>query len=129
VRLYVDPADGILKRNERFNSWRRKWRSEQKAREAALADRLRVVSRKVQLHRFGTCWWEVTLTEGTPSVVRYSWREGDRSSYAVKEDVVLRAKFSPAAAEELYRRRGVYAVAKRQLSKKEMRDLGLPRPH
>src|SRR5690349_3859492 len=86
VRLYVDPADGILRRNERYNSWRRKWRAAQKAREAAIADRMRVVTRKKQLHRFGNCWWDVTLADGTPPMARYSYREGGRFVYSVDED-------------------------------------------
>lgn len=89
---------------------------------------MRVIGRKRQLHLFGDCWWEVTLAGGTPMSPKFSpnqepWRIG------IEPDVVHRAKLSALPREELYGRAGVYAVAKRQLSKKEMRDQGLSRPH
>jgi hypothetical protein len=129
TRLYVDPATGVLRRNERNAAWRKTWRQAQKAREAAICARMRVVSRTKQLHLFGECWWEVTLAGGYPASLRLNPHLPHAWQVVVEPDVVRRAALSQLPREELYGRAGVYAVAKRQLSKKEMRDLGLPRPH
>lgn len=130
AKLYVDPVSGILCRNEHWRRWQSTYRTEQLRREAARAYRMRVVNRRTQLHLFGACWWEVTLVEGSPGTVRRPDAHGDGFwSWAVEQDVVHRARLSALPRDELYGRAGVYAIAKRQLSRKEMRDLGLPRPH
>jgi len=129
TRLYVDPVSGILLHNQRYGATRHAWRNRQKARDAAIQARMRVVSRKTQLHLFGDCWWEVTLAAGTPMPPRFNPYVTERWQIGLEPDVVYRAKLSTLPREELYGRSGVYAVAKRQLSKKEMRDLALPRPH
>jgi hypothetical protein len=129
ARLYVDPASGILRRNAIRKDWRREWRAAQKAREAAIAARMRVVSRKTQLHLFGECWWEVTLAQAGAAGTVASILGPSGSPIFLGPDAVYQAGLSRLPPEELYGRGGVFAVAKRQLSRKEMRDLGLPRPH
>lgn len=127
TKLYVDPVSGALCRNEHWRSWQSAHRIEKSRRDEGRAKRMRVVNRKVQLHLFGECWWEVTLAEGSPPLER---SRGDVVRYwAVDTDVVQSARLSTLPRDDLYGRAGVYAIAKRQLSRKEMRDLGLPRPH
>ncbi len=129
VRLYVDPRDGILRRNMAWQK-RRVGYGEQRAREdAERALRMRLVDRTTQLHRFGDCWWEVTLVDGHPRGVRLVPLGECGWTRIVEEDVVQRAGLSTLPLRELYGRANCYAVAKRQLSRKEMRDLGLARPH
>ena len=65
----------------------------------------------MQAHRFGEGWWEVKLAKiETPG------------SFV---DVVRSARLSTLAPDVLYGRCGVYAREKRQLSKAEMKRLGL----
>ncbi len=127
VYLYVDPKTGILRRNKHWVSWQAKRRAEQEAKEKVRDARMRVLSATKQLHLFGDTWWEVTLAPvPTGWATRKIGRSEARSQveYPVN-DVVLRSRLSALPREDLYGRRGVYAVVKRQLSRKEMRDKDL----
>jgi hypothetical protein len=110
ARLFVDPRSGLLRRNKDYQA---RWQFKAKVRERA--QRMREVSPTVQIHRFGKHgWWEVVLAP--------TWF----SRYNIKNngvDVVYRAGFSSLSPPDLYGRDGVYAIAKRQLSKKEIARL------
>src|SRR5207302_5195423 len=115
-QLYVDPRTGILRRNKHFK------RDSQISRETMAADarerapRMRELGSLLQLHLFKDCWWEVTLAP-VPAA--------RRADPPASEDVVIRAGLTGLPAHELYGRRGVYAVKKRQLTSPEIADLGL----
>lgn len=109
---YVHPRTGIVRKNEHYQRWGARWRAARLKEEAELAKRMRVVDDKTQLHLFNDgAWWEVKLAK-IPAGRPY-------------EDVVHRAKLSRAGGERLYGRPGIYARDKRQLSKAEMKRLGL----
>ena len=128
VRLFVDPKSGLLRKNKYWASWNVRRRKEQAAEAEALAKRMRVVSPSKQLHLLGDgAWWEVTLA-AVPTVQKEEkTKHGIRISWVSLEvtDAVIDARLSSRGRDDLYSRQGVYAVAKRQLSKREMRDLGL----
>ena len=109
--LYVHPRTGLLKRNPHFQSWKKHRQQRQSQALKERDDRMRVVDEHTQFHRLkdGT-WWEVTLAKRPDGFA---------------EDVVLRSGLSKLPAEELYGRRGVYAVDKRQLSKADKKRHGL----
>jgi hypothetical protein len=128
VKLFVDPKSGLLRRNKYWRSWNTQKRQEREAEVAELAKRMRVVSHKRQLHLLADgAWWEVTLARAPARMPERPAAPGVRSymNQAVEIDVVQDAQLSPLERSDLYGRMGVYAVAKRQLSKKEMRDLKL----
>jgi len=110
-KLYVDPRSGLLRRNKYYQSRRQYW----SAKACERAQRMRELSPTVQIHRFGEHgWWEVVVapTRFTP--------------YNIKNDgvdVVYRSGFSSLTPQDLYGREGVYAIAKRQLSKREIARL------
>jgi hypothetical protein len=108
---YVHPRTGLLRKNEHYQRWGARWRAARLKEEADLAKRMRVVDDKTQLHLFDGAWWEVKL--------------GKIAIQAAYEDVVHRSKLSQLPTEKLYARPGVYARDKRQLSKAEMKKLGL----
>lgn len=108
---YVHPRTGLLRKNEHYQRWSARWRAARLKEEAALAERMRVVDEKTQLHLFDGAWWEVKIAKVPP--------------HGAYEDVVHRAKLSALAGEKLYGRPQVYARDKRQLSKVEMKKLGL----
>jgi hypothetical protein len=108
---YVHPRTGLLRKNEHYQRWGAKWRAGRLKAEAELAERMRVVDEKTQLHLFDGAWWEVKLAK-IPPVAKCT-------------DVVHRAKLSTLGVEELYGREGVYARDKRQLSKAEIKKLKL----
>jgi hypothetical protein len=128
IRLFVDPASGLLRRNKHWRSWAERRRvvaaAEAKAREAWM----RVVSEKVQLHLHRDCWWEVTLATVPTSVEVVKAAAGGTRRVAFErpvDDVLLRKAGTAQARLSRYGRAGVYAAAKRQLTTKEMRALGL----
>jgi hypothetical protein len=126
-RLYVDPRTGILRRNKHYRAWARKRQDERKAANAERATRMREISPDTQLHKFeDRGWWKVTLAP--IPITRTRTSNGYRGYGEFHEpviDVVLSAKFSDLPPDELYGRYDVYAVAKRQLSRKEIDALGL----
>jgi hypothetical protein len=126
-RLYVDPRTGILRKNKYYTSWTRRHREMQAAAARHRATRMREISDAVQAHRLDdNCWWEVRLAPIPTRTVTY----GGSYQYTVREkvdDVVRRAKLTTLPVEELYGRDGVYAVNKRQLSRREIAALDLPR--
>jgi hypothetical protein len=111
LRLYVDPRSGLLRRNKYFQT--RRQREATKVQERA--QRMREVSPTVQIHRFGKHgWWEVVLAPTKFS--RYNIKNNG-------VDVVYQSGFSNLMPHDLYGREGVYAIAKRQLSKREIARL------
>ncbi len=125
VRLFVDPKSGLLRRNKYWRSWAAKKRAQRVIDEKARNARMRVVSPTKQLHLLADgAWWEVTLAPVPTGV------EMRKTTYGVQRivveypatDAVLDAGLSSLSRKELYGAAGVYAVSKRQLSKKAMRD-------
>jgi hypothetical protein len=117
VALYVDPRTGLLCRNKAHSTWRQQRRALDAAKAQKLAERLRVLGPDRQLHLLGDGnWWEVTLAAEPPSL-----RQGE----ALPVDVVERAGLSTLPRADRYDRRGVYAVAKRPLSRREIKAHGL----
>ncbi|MCX7357552.1 MAG: hypothetical protein NT015_05340 [Alphaproteobacteria bacterium] len=108
---YVHPRTKLLRKNEHYQRAGARWRAAQIKEAAELAKRMRVIDEKTQLHLFDDVWWEVKLAR-TPASAQYV-------------DVVKRARLSTLGGEKLYNRHGVYACDKRQLSKAEMKKLGL----
>lgn len=114
--LYVDPRSGLLRRNKYAESRKYKTGKRQLEREAReRTQRMREIAPNLQAHRFGERgWWEVVLAST------------ELSSHEIKRqrlDVVVAAGFSDLPSHLLYGRSGVYAIAKRQLSKREIARL------
>jgi hypothetical protein len=115
--LYVDPRTRILRRNKFHKQYRQRRREKaaDAARERAL--RMREISPFLQAHLLDDQWWEVTLA---PVRAEYYWCDWHPAS-----DVVIGAGLTRLRADELYGRRGVYAVKRRQLKSAEIARLGL----
>jgi hypothetical protein len=108
--LFVDPRSGLLRRNKYYQT-----RRQFKAKVQERAQRMRELSPTAQIHRFGKHgWWEVVLTH--TKLDRYAIRKSGL-------DVVIQSGFSSLMPHDLYGREGVYAIAKRQLSKREIARL------
>ncbi len=128
LRLFVDPTSGLLRRNKHWLSRGAHKRVANEAEAKARAAWMRVVSDKVQLHLHRDCWWEVRLAAVPTSVEVVKTPAGDTRRVTFErpvEDVLLRKDGTAHAREGRYGRRGVYAAAKRQLTTKEIRALGL----
>lgn len=122
--LYVDPVTAVLCRARRRDAWKAEQRRREADRRATRDARMRVIDERRQLHLLADGnWWEVKLAR----VPRGTIVEGGRRREVCLPvtDVVLRAGLSPLDAGVLYDRHAVYAVAKRPLSAREIRSLGL----
>jgi len=121
--LYVDPRTGILRPNKQRKTRRQIRRTSELAEAKERAARMRYIGPDVQLHLFDDGgWWEVKLASLQARHDGYAARSKDKP---YREDVVYRAKLSCLSPSELYGWSDVYAVAKRQLSHKEIAKLGL----
>jgi hypothetical protein len=118
LALYVDPRTGLLCRNKGYRTgWHRRT-GRTPAEAQRLAARLRVLAPDRQLHLLGDGnWWEVMLAAGPRPEVES--REG------APVDVIERAGLSSLPRAVRYDRHGVYAAAKRPLSRKEIKALRL----
>lgn len=128
VKLFVDPKSGLLRRNKHWRSWNAAARARKAEAAKARAAHMRVVSATTQLHLLGDgAWWEVTLASIPTGIEEVKTLRGvhRRTFEKAFDDVVVRAGLSPVGGATLYGRNGVFAAAKRQLSKKEIRDLKL----
>lgn len=126
--LYVHPKTGVLLENRsvRYRGKTRWKRDFDVWRRQVIEERRREVSEDVQLHKLNGCWYEVRLG-ATPREIRCVERRagGHFRRYTVYRDEVIDAGLSDLASEELYGRRGVHAVAKRQFSNRELKKYGL----
>ena len=120
--LYVDPCSGRLHRNTTIETPRTRKKRLAAAKTEELSTRMwqplrmRRSSPTRQLHLLADGnWWEVILAE----------QDKQLRLHASPQDVVLSAGLSGLPRETLYGRPGVFAVAKRSLSAKEIRRFGL----
>lgn len=124
VPAYVDPVSGILHLNPHYERFNQRRRREQAAARADLAMRLRDLpdaNKKLVLLDDGQ-WWEVTLT-----------KVGDRWGVsgalpALPVDVVTAAGLSTRTREARYGSDYLFAIAKRPLSRRELKQHGLTNP-
>lgn len=125
-RLYVDPRSGLLRKNKHFKTWQTKRRETQAVAAKYRATRMRELGPSLQAHKLDDdCWWEVRLAP-IPTRVQSHSTKGETRYFTVFDaytDVVKAARLSKLPLDELYGRPDVYAVAKRQLSRKEIAAL------
>jgi hypothetical protein len=122
---YVHPRTELLLKNDKRVSWKQAERKFREREDAERAKRMRVIDADTQAHLFDGAWWEVKLAK----VKQYQKRDPHSGGYYLAQDrytdVVRSAKLSGMSEEQLYGRHGVYACAKRQLSKAEIKRLKL----
>lgn len=115
--LWVDPRTGILRRNRHRVTTRQSIREQRAQASRELAARMVPGKNDVQYHLLADgAWWEVTLA---------NYAEVPSPDGNEPFDVVLNARLSTLPPEQLYGRRGVCAVEKRQLSRRKAARLGL----
>lgn len=136
VELYVHPRTGILLRNRHYKSWSAKRREKHAGEREAIQARRRVLSDREQLLLLDGVWYRVELAALPAGVQREVVSKGKPKTITEFEqrwDMVRKRKVSAAdgpgteinTAGYLYGRCGVYAVSKRQLSERELRQYGL----
>jgi len=126
--FYVHPELGTLLRNVHYVSREQKERQREARRAEELHSRMREVSAHEQAHRIGEIWYLVELN-------RHSLFPRERGMRGAREEVpqtvfdAVLGRMVDASdrfeLERIYGRRGVYGVRKRELSYRELRELGL----
>ena len=136
-QLFVDPRSGLIRVNKKYRDWR-SLRSRSAVRmeqeQAELNARRRVLDDRTVLLRLDELWFEVKLAElpARQEVVSIvSGRRRTKVSVRSRYDVVLRRETSRSQYDDSQERKRVYgssdlyAVSKRQLSKREIKAHGL----
>lgn len=135
-QLFVDPRTGLIRVNKKYRD-RRNLRSSYAEREeraqAEVNARRRVLDERTLLLRLDEVWFEVKLAELPVRREVVAIADDRRQTKVVVEsryDAVLRRETSRAHADSNERKRvygssDLYAVSKRQLSKREIKTHGL----
>jgi hypothetical protein len=118
--LYVHPRTGLLCRNSKDVSWRRRNREWQQIVERERANRGRELSPSHQLHRLDEQWFIVEIAALPPAPVMV-W-DAVRRRTITRGTSETRRTMEDRYTQELFGRPGVYAASKRQLASREMRD-------
>ncbi|AMP12357.1 hypothetical protein CPter291_0061 [Collimonas pratensis] len=138
--MYVHPLTGILLHNRFHASFKARRKNRRRAHEQEKSKIRRIISDHVQLHLVSQVWYEVTLGALPPARVVLQDVDGvsRRSNVCDQRWDVLRkawvahernARAAPAGSSQDYYGCGsLYAVKKRQLSSREIRDLRLDVP-
>lgn len=120
---YVDPRSGVLQRNPYVERYGRRQQRIKAAEAAELAKRLRELpdrAKRLILLDDGN-WWEITLAGPKTSAGKRTPATG-RPEIA---DVIDSAGLSSLPREKRYGDRALVAIAKRPLSKRELKQYGL----
>ena len=125
--FYVHPVSNCLMRHRHHRSWRKVYPARQARLAAELAARRRDLAPDRQLHKLRGCWFEVTLAPLGKRRQAFVKPHSDetRLGAGTLHDVVIPAGLSDLPPEELYGRADVFAVAKRQLGRRELQANGL----
>lgn len=133
--LYVDPNSGLVRQNKRANEWRRARDARREREHAEVHARRRVISEDRQLLLLAELWFEVALRKLPDALVTHAIVKGRRVRQLRADsryDVVLRKLVSRERDDEerifLYGAADLFAISKRQLSKREIRDHHLSTP-
>jgi hypothetical protein len=130
--LYVDPRTGIVRRNKHYRSWNRYRDEQRQLKTAEILSRRRVIDQRTLLLLLDGDWFEIRLEPLPATQIVETRAEGKvcrKRIPAPRFDVVMKL---PTALEDddrervrLYGSPSVYAVAKRQLSRRELSRHGL----
>jgi len=126
-RLYVHPVSHCLLRNKDWTRRRSAYEKRMALAAAEIAERRRNLVGNRQLHKLRGCWFEVTLAPIESRRQTFCEPHGHetRPVMGVRRDEVIDAGLSDLGGGKLYGRYDVFAVAKRQLSHRDLRKLGL----
>ena len=130
--LYVDPRTALIRVNKNYRSWQRRRDERQRARQAEIATRRRVIDPETQLLQLSGEWFEVRVAVLPSESVTILIVDGQKRRSRKAEsrfDVVLKRRISRLderdARIKLYGSDTLHAVSKRQLSRRELKTHGL----
>jgi hypothetical protein len=128
--LFVDPHSGLIRVNNDYRSWRRSVAERRQREQAEIDARRRVLDLRTLLLLVDDVWFCVEVDELPQRYCVEKIIDGKPHRHVLAEgryDVILRRRISRAMSDELrqckylYGSDEVYAVSKRQISKREMR--------
>jgi hypothetical protein len=128
--LYVDPRTGLIRLNRNYRPWRHQLAERRRRDLADIAARRRVVDERTLLLLLDGLWFRVEVEMLPNERIIESVIDGEphrRTTAESSYDVVQRRRISRAIladrrqCEHLYGSGELYAVSKRQISKREIR--------
>lgn len=141
--MYVDPRTGLICRNKLYRSWKTEHRNRQAREAAETAARRKVIDVSTLLLLLDDEWFEVKLAPLPPLYVVEKVIDGKRVHRWKSDpafDAVLKSEVQRFDHNQIDRRRHfygegkhrydapeVFAVSKRQLSRRELQEHGLCR--
>jgi hypothetical protein len=130
--LYVDPRTGLVRLNKSYRTWTQEKAEQNRRRQAEIHSRRRVIKEGTLLLLLDGLWFEIQVAALPAVQIAETVVQGRvrRSRVAERRfDVVLKIRTAldedGAHRRHLYGSPSVYAVSKRQLSRKELRAYGL----
>jgi hypothetical protein len=127
--LYVDPKSGLIRVNTRRTSWKQYKRQRREKEAARVSAFRRVIDTSSMLLKLDGCWFLVEVAALPERTIRALRNDGviQRVPYAeARFDVVMKRRTSRLSTEDdrrrkqLYGRVALYAVSKRQISRREI---------
>ena len=128
--LYVDPHSGLIRLNRHYRSWRQGAAEDRKREAAETAARRRVVDERTLLLLLEGIWFRVEVGVLPKERIVEKIIDGKTHRHMIAEpryDVVLRKTVSQSdqrdlrQCKQLYGSNNLYAVAKRQISTREIK--------
>jgi hypothetical protein len=119
--MYVDPRTGILRVNKDYRAWRRISRESAADEQAKIDARRRTLDELTQLHLLDGEWYEVQLAR-LPARANSDARCFD---VVMKKAIPRDEWIYSQERDRLYGSLDVYAISKRQLSRREKKSHGL----
>lgn len=130
--LYVDPRSGLVRLNKRYSTWTREKAEQSRKRQVEVHSRRRVINDETLLLLLDGLWFEVKMAPlPTVQIVEtiVQGRVRRKRVADARFDAVLKTRTrldqDDADRRNLYGSPSVYAVSKRQLSRKELRAYDL----
>lgn len=126
--LYVDPRTALLRVNKNYRTWRRHRDQRQRAQQSEIDARRRVINPETQLLQLAGEWFEVRVAMLPSEAAAFLVVDGQKNRSrepGSRFDAVLKRKVSRLDDRddliELYGSDTLYAVSKRQLSRRELK--------
>lgn len=125
--LYVEPRTGLIRRNKHYRTWKQEKAVQDRLRQTEIHSRRRVIDARTLLLLLEGAWFEVRMEPLPAAQIVEAIVEGRVQRKRVPNrrfDVVMKLRTALSehvdARERLYGSRSIHAVAKRQLSRKEI---------
>lgn len=122
-RYYVDPRDGILKRNTAWRSYRDAYRRQEAERIREELKVKRVIDASTELHNIDGVWFEVKFTTFAGARTQVPYRDPHDNTVLYRTEIAY--PYTYDVLKKIVVSSDRVAVSKRTLSHKDLKKFGL----